>query len=213
VASGAPAANVPAAHHALFYRSLVQEFFIIVGVSEKINSNKPNLYIVGFMGVGKSAAGRKVARALKYRFIDSDHAIELKAGKKIAKIFADEGEPAFREMEREFVDSGHPDEGCVVSCGGGLAVQEGMSDLLKQKGVVICLFASLECIIERTGRNSKRPLLNVDNPEERVRQLLAEREPIYMNAGACISTEGRNMKEVVRHVERSYKMAARDFAE
>jgi len=87
-----------------------------------------------------------------------------------------------------------------------------MSERLKAKGVVICLFASAECIIERTGRNNKRPLLNVENPEARVRQLLAEREPVYMNAGACISTEGRSMKDVVRHVVRSYKAAARDFA-
>lgn len=199
-------------YNSLFDRPLPRVPFIIEDVCGKINSKKPNLYIVGFMGVGKSASGRKVARALGYRFIDSDHAIESKAGKKIAKIFASEGEPTFRRMEREFVDSGHPNEGCVVSCGGGLAVQEGMSDLLKKKGVVICLFASAECIIERTGRNSKRPLLNVDNPEERVRQLLAEREPIYMNAGACITTEGRSMNEVVRHVVRTYKTAARDFA-
>lgn len=180
-------------------------------VSEKTKTQKPNLYLVGFMGVGKSAIGRKVARELGYEFIDSDHKIEVKAGKKIAEIFASEGESAFRGMERVFVETGHPEEGCVVSCGGGLVVQEGMSEILKQKGVVVCLFASPECIIERTGRNAKRPLLNVPNPEQRVRELLAEREPIYMNAGTCISTEGRSMKEVVRHVVRSYKVVAREF--
>ncbi len=163
------------------------------------------------MGVGKSAVGRKVAHALGYRFIDSDHAIELKLGQKIAAIFSEQGESAFRQMERQFVESGHPEEACVVSCGGGLVIPDGMSDLLKRRGVVVCLFASPECIIERTSRNSKRPLLNVDNPEERVRQLLAEREPIYMNSGACISTEGRNMREVVQHVVRTYKTAAREF--
>jgi shikimate kinase len=164
------------------------------------------------MGVGKSAIGRKVARALRYKFIDSDHEIESKEGAKIAQIFATQGEAAFRKMEREFVESGHPDESCVVSCGGGLVVQEGMSDLLKSKGVVVCLFASPECIVERTSRNSNRPLLNVENPEQRVRELLAEREPAYMNSGACITTEGRSMLEVVRHVVRTYKTAARDFA-
>ena len=172
---------------------------------------KPNLYIVGFMGVGKSAIGRKVARKLRYRFIDSDQMIEKKAGVKIAEIFAGEGEPAFRKMERDFVESGHPEEGCVVSCGGGLVVQEGMSERLKEKGVVVCLFASPECIVERTGRNANRPLLNVADPEKRVRELLAEREPIYMNAGACITTEGRSMLEVVRHVVRTYKAAAKEF--
>ena len=180
-------------------------------VSDKGKIKKPNLYLVGFMGVGKSAIGRKVARELGFKFIDSDFEIEKQAGRKISRIFADEGEPAFREMERAFIESGHPDAACVVSTGGGLVVQEGMSDLLKQKGVVICLFASAETVIERTGRNDKRPLLNVENPEERVRQLLAERESIYMNSGACITTEGRSMSEVVRHVVRSYKAVAREF--
>jgi len=166
-------------------------------VSETTKREKPNLYIVGFMGVGKSAIGRKVARALRYKFIDSDHAIEKKAGVKIAGIFANEGEAAFRKMEREFIETGHPEGGCVVSCGGGLVVQEGMSDLLKKKGVVVCLFASPESIVERTSRNANRPLLNVENPGERVRELLAEREPIYMNAG---------------HVVRTYNSAAREFA-
>ena len=180
-------------------------------VSDSSKIQHPNLYIVGFMGVGKSAVGRKVARELGYRFIDSDRAIEKKAGQKIAEIFADEGEAEFRQMEQEFVASGHPGSSCVISCGGGLVVQQGMVELLKRKGVVVCLFASPECIIERTGRNSKRPLLNVENPAERIRELLAEREPIYMNAGTCITTEGRTMKEVVGHVVRSYKASARGF--
>jgi shikimate kinase len=182
-------------------------------VSEETNKPMPNLYLVGFMGVGKSAVGRKVARELRYRFLDSDHQIEKKAGKMIPAIFAEDGEAAFRQMEREFIESGHSDQGCVVSCGGGLVVEEGMSDLLKEKGVVVCLFASAETVIERTSRNANRPLLNVDHPEERVRQLLAEREPIYMNAGACITTEGRTMTEVVRHVVRTYMGAARVFGD
>jgi shikimate kinase len=165
------------------------------------------------MGVGKSAIGRRVACELRYRFLDSDHEIELKAGKKISEIFGSEGESAFRNMEREFIESGHPSEGCVVSCGGGLVIQEGMSDLLKAKGVVICLFASPETIVERTSRNKNRPLLNVEDPEARVRQLLAEREPIYMSSGTCITTEGRSIAEVVNHMKRSYRAAARSWSE
>lgn len=172
---------------------------------------KPNLYLVGFMGVGKSALGRRVAKELGFRFIDSDHVIEKQAGKKIPAIFEASGEAAFRQLERDFIESGHPEKGCVVSCGGGLVVQPGMSELLKSKGVVICLFASVERIIERTGRNKNRPLLNVENPEAKVRELLVEREPIYMKAGICISSEGRSMAEVVRHMIRSYHAAAVEF--
>ena len=167
--------------------------------------NRSNLYLVGFMGVGKSTVGNRLARELGYSFIDSDQAIEEKVGKSIAEIFADEGELAFRAYERDFVDSGHPSEGCVISCGGGLVVQEGMVEKLKLKGVVVCLFASVESILERTRRSENRPLLNVDNPEAKIRELFAEREPVYMNSGVCISTEGRSVSEIVRHVLRTYR--------
>ena len=163
------------------------------------------------MGVGKSALGRRAARELGLRFIDSDHQIEKEQGKKIPEIFADEGELYFRKLERQFIESGHPEMGCIVSCGGGLVVEPGMKELLKLKGVVICLFASAESIIERTSRNKNRPLLNVDDPAAKVRALLKEREPIYMDSGACITTEGRTVPEVVRHMIRTYEANVRSF--
>lgn len=182
----------------------------ISGLTPK-KQRKPNLYLVGFMGVGKSAIGRRVARELGYRFIDSDHVIEKQAGKGIPAIFAEYGEGHFRDLERAFIENGHPDSGCVVSCGGGLVIQEGMKELLREKGVVICLFASVESIIERTARNKKRPLLNVPDPAAKIRALLKEREPIYMAAGSCITTDGRSIPDVVRHMVRTYKRAAREF--
>ena len=157
------------------------------------------------MGVGKSTVGNRLARELKYSFFDSDVAIEKRIGKKVPEIFADEGETVFRQYEREFIEFGHPAEGCVVSCGGGLVMQEGMVERLKSKGIVICLSASIESILKRTQRCKNRPLLNVDDPEARIRELLAEREPIYMNAGICISTEGRTISEIVRHLQRTYR--------
>jgi|TARA_B110000967_G_scaffold86341_1_gene88883 shikimate kinase len=178
-------------------------------VNQKSQSTKPNLYLVGFMGVGKSAIGRRVARELGYKFLDSDDCIVKQVGKKIPAIFAAEGEAHFRAYEREFIESGHPTQGCVVSCGGGLVVQEGMSELLKSKGVVVCLFASVESIIERTSRNNNRPLLNVTDPEARIRELLAAREPVYMDSGACISTDGRTIPEVVKHMLRTYRACAK----
>lgn len=161
------------------------------------------------MGVGKSAIGRRLACEMGYQYLDSDEVIEENAGKRIPEIFAREGEARFRQYERDFIETGHPAECCVVSTGGGLVVQPGMSKILKSKGVVICLFASVETIIERTGRNNNRPLLAVEDPAERVRQLLAEREPIYMNSGTCISTERRSIPEIVRHIKRSYAQIVR----
>ena len=174
-------------------------------MNRKKQKFRPNLYLVGFMGVGKSAVGSRLAHELNYSFFDSDEVIEKRVGKTIPEIFAEDGEAAFRRYEREFIESGHPAEGCVVSCGGGLVVEEGMTERLKSKGVVICLFASIESIFRRTQRNKNRPLLNVDNPEARIRELFAAREQIYMNAGICISTEGRSIVEVVKHVLRSYR--------
>ena len=179
-------------------------------VNRKKQTYRPNLYLVGFMGVGKSIVGSRVARELNYSFFDSDAVIEEHVGKSVPEIFADEGEASFRKYEREFVDSGHPAEGCVVSCGGGLIVQEGMQARLKSKGVVVCLFASIDSIIERTRRSNHRPLLNADNPEERIRKLFNERESIYMASGICISTEKRSVTEVVRHVLRTYRLLQKE---
>ena len=164
-----------------------------------------NLYLVGFMGVGKSAVGRGVAKLLNYEFIDSDWAIEKTDGRAISKIFEEEGEAAFRAKERAFVEDGHPDEGCVVACGGGLVIPEGMRELLLSKGVVICLFASEETILERTSRNNRRPLLNVEDPADRIRNLLQARMPIYQQISAGIYTDNRSLPDVIQHVARVYE--------
>lgn len=164
------------------------------------------------MGVGKSTVGQRVALKLEYEFFDSDSVIEKQVGKSIPEIFATEGESSFRAYEREFIDSGHPAEGCVISCGGGLIMQEGMQRQLKKKGVVLCLFASIETIIQRTSRGNNRPLLNVDDPETRIRQLFAERESTYLNSGTCITTDNRSMTEIVKHVVRTYKTQKKNYS-
>lgn len=171
-----------------------------------------NLYLIGFMGVGKSAVGRGVAKVLGRRFIDSDRAIERRAGMQIAQVFATQGEAAFRQMEREFLLDGHPPDGCVVACGGGLPVPPGMRELLLRSGVVVCLFASEESILTRTAHNNKRPILNVADPAARVRELLQARMPIYCSTGTGVSTENRSIHEIVDHVVRIYDAEAPRFA-
>ena len=170
-----------------------------------------NLYLVGFMGTGKTTVGRAVAQRLGFTALDSDHEIERKQGKSIPDIFAQNGEAAFRIMEREFIEQGHGATRTLVACGGGLVVQPGMLDLLKTKGVVICLHASLETILDRTGRNRNRPLLAVDNPEERVRTLYAAREPIYKQSGTVILTDSRPLNDIAAHVLRAWRRDAADF--
>lgn len=171
-----------------------------------------NLYLIGFMGTGKSVVGRAVARALAFRFLDSDHEIERRTGKRIKEIFAEEGEAAFRAHERAFIESGHPAEECVVACGGGLVCAPGMREVLLARGVVICLFAREETIIDRITRNDERPLVAVEDPAERVRELLAERLPIYRNTGTGICNDARPTGEVVEHIRRVYNHESARFA-
>jgi shikimate kinase len=170
-----------------------------------------NLYLVGFMGTGKTTIGRMVAQRLQFQLLDSDHEIERAQGRTIPDIFATAGETAFRAMERQFIESGHPATRCIVACGGGLVVQPGMLDALKARGVVICLHASLETILRRTALNKNRPLLHVDDPMERLRTLYAEREPIYKRAGALILTDHRPASDIVAHVLRTYRREALDW--
>ena len=177
-----------------------------------MNAADVNLYLVGFMGTGKSTVGRAVAQKLGFALVDSDHEIERQENKTIPEIFASAGEPAFRAMERAFVEGGHPAEQTVVSCGGGLVVQPGMLALLKTKGVVVCLHASIETILARTSRHQHRPLLVAENPEERIRTLYAAREPIYKQSGTVILTDSRPLHDIVGHVLRAWRRDAVDFA-
>ena len=170
-----------------------------------------NLYLVGFMGTGKTTVGRAVAMRLGFQAMDSDHEIERAQGRTVAQIFAGEGEAAFRALERRFIERGHPDRGMVVACGGGLVVQPGMSELLRARGVVICLHATLDTILQRTAQARTRPLLNVEDPEVRIRQLYAEREETYKRAGTVILTDFRPLHDIVLHVLRAYRRETRDW--
>lgn len=171
-----------------------------------------NLYLVGFMGTGKSTVGRAAAARLGFQLIDSDHEIERAQGRTITEIFAQDGEPAFREMEKAFIEGGHPGERTVVSCGGGLVVQPGMLEALRSRGIVICLHASLETVLARTSRSRNRPLLEVENPEERIRTLYAAREPVYRRAGTMVLTDSRPLGDIAAHVVRIWQRDAREFA-
>ena len=162
--------------------------------------SKPNIYLVGFMGTGKSTIGRLLAQQLEYQFLDSDNWIENKTGLSIPEIFEKQGEPVFRSLEKEFIESGHADEGCVVSCGGGLIFQSGMKKALQNKGLVISLFASAETVYERTISDINRPLLNVENPLEEIQRLQDERLPRYRDIGVDVLTDGRTVADIVSHI-------------
>jgi len=164
------------------------------------------------MGTGKTTVGRTVAHRIGFKCVDSDHEIERKAGKPISRIFAEEGEAHFRTRERDFIVEGHADQKLVVACGGGLVVQPGMLEILSAKGVVVCLHASIETILARTGRHVEtRPLLDVEDPNARARALYAEREAIYRSAGTVILTDSRPLSEIAAHVIRVWRRESESF--
>lgn len=170
-----------------------------------------NLYLVGFMGTGKTTVARAIAARLGAKFIDVDAEIERQQRMPIPQIFAEQGEPAFRALERAFIETGHPDEGCIVACGGGLVVQPGMLELLMSRGVVVCLHASLETVLKRTQRSRSRPLLNVENPLERMREIYTAREPIYRRAGTLLLTDNRTLPDIIAHTMRVHKRESAEF--
>jgi shikimate kinase len=176
-----------------------------------MTANSVNLYLVGFMGTGKSTVGRILAKQMGWQFIDSDHEIEQSQGKVVSQIFAEDGEAKFRELERAFIENGHPANGCVVSCGGGLVVQPGMLELLRARGVVICMHAPIETIIQRTMHTTHRPLFEVENREQRIRDLYVLREPIYRRTGTMVLTDRRPIREIAAHVLRIYRLEAATF--
>lgn len=166
---------------------------------------RTNLYLAGFMGTGKTSIGREVAKSLRYRFIDSDRWIEKDCGMKIPEIFATHGEKWFRARELRFVTEGHPEEGCVVACGGGLVTEEEARRGLEDRGLLVALFASPETVLLRTSRNKNRPLLRTGNPEQRIRELMAVRDPIYRSIPLAVSTDGRSFGDVRDAILRIYR--------
>jgi len=153
-----------------------------------------------------------VAQQLDYTFVDSDHEIERLQGRTITQIFAEAGEPEFRSLERNFILEQHPAQGCVVACGGGLVIPEGMLELLHARGVVLCLHANFETVIERTARSVHRPLVSGEDRETKVRELYARRAAIYRRAGTTILTDQRPIREITTHVLRVFQREARDWA-
>jgi len=162
-----------------------------------------NITLVGFMGTGKSSVGRLLARRAGMKFVDTDEIIEKETGTTISEIFAKQGEQRFREIERDVVRRVSRMDGLVISAGGGVVLRaENISDL-KRNGPVICLSATPEEIWARVKKTRRRPLLNVEEPQKRIRELLAAREPAYALADARIETTKLSIAEVAEEVEKA----------
>jgi shikimate kinase len=169
--------------------------------------NIQNLALIGFMGTGKSSVGRLAADVLRFTFLDTDQVIEARAGIAISDIFAQHGEPIFRDWERKIVAELTKRSKTVIATGGGLPAQEGNLPSLKTHALVVCLWASPESIYERVRDHSHRPLLQDADPLAKIRQLLAVREAYYRQADVLVNTEMRSVREVAAQVVHQFHMA------
>jgi shikimate kinase len=141
-----------------------------------------NIVLIGFMGSGKSSVGRLVAARLGFQFVDTDQLIVQKTGAQITEIFREHGEEFFRDEESRALESLQNQSGLVIATGGGIVVRESNVALLRNLGAVVWLTANEEVIFDRVSRNSKRPLVQTENPRETIRSLLALRNPLYAAA-------------------------------
>ncbi len=155
-----------------------------------------NIVLVGFMGTGKSAVGGRLAAKLSRRFVDLDGLIEKRAGKPIPLIFKEDGEPHFREMERELVQEVAREKGLVVAAGGGVVLNPANIEDLSRSGLVVCLSASGEELIRRLKSSTDRPLLAEGDLEKKISELIGRRQKLY-NAISCqVDTSGLTVDEV-----------------
>lgn len=156
-----------------------------------------HLVLVGFMGTGKSTVGRIAARSLGFRFVDTDTAVERRAGRPIAEIFRLEGEEAFRLQEEAAIqricDRRWPQ---VIATGGGCLARAANVEALRRSGVLICLTARPEVILRRVGSLESRPLLaGAPDPLARVQELLEARRGLYSQAEVELDTSDLTLRE------------------
>ena len=159
-----------------------------------------NIILIGFMGAGKTTVGRLLSRERKMQFVDTDDRIAMEQGRKIPDIFAQDGEPYFRDLETELLRRMQEDtRQSVISVGGGMPVREENRKLLRALGCVIYLSATKETILERVRNDGSRPMLSGGDLKQRVEQLMREREALYRRAAHMeVRTDGRSVRHVIQ---------------
>ncbi len=160
-----------------------------------------NVFLVGPMGVGKTTIGRVLADLLGLEFYDSDREIETSTGADIPWIFDVEGESGFRIRETRMIEQLTQKKNIVLATGGGAVMSADNREWLMARGVVVYLRAPISQQVERTSRDKTRPLLQTPNPEEKIRELMKIREPLYQEvADIVVDTYRRNPKTVSQDI-------------
>jgi len=157
------------------------------------------------MGAGKSTVASLVAGQLRFQVVDTDRVIEERAGRRISEIFAADGEAAFRDREVALVEELESVEHKVIATGGGLPTRPANLASLQRHAYVVCLWASAETIFQRVRAQGHRPLLQTPDPLARIRELLAERGPVYRQADLLVGVDYRAPMETARIIVASYR--------
>jgi len=160
------------------------------------------LILIGYMGAGKTTVGLELAKQFSIPFWDTDSDIEEKQGRSISDIFAKEGEDYFRELETEYLkELLEKEEAGILSTGGGLPLRKRNRELFKAMGKVVYLQVSAKTVLERLKEDVNRPLLQVENREERITEMLAKRHPVYREAAdIIIHADGCKTDEIVKEI-------------
>lgn len=152
------------------------------------------------MGTGKSAVGRELSTMLGIKLIDIDAEIERTQNMTINDIFKNYGEGRFREIESEIIKKFSDEKNLIISTGGGAVLKSVNMDNMTKNGIIFCLNASPQAILERTKASEDRPLLKVADPLAKIRELLDYRRPFYEKAGTMIETEGKTPMQIAEEI-------------
>lgn len=160
-----------------------------------------NVYLIGPMGSGKTAVGRRLATLLRKQFKDSDAEIERRTGVDVRFIFEKEGEARFRARERDVIADLTALEGVVLATGGGVVLDPANRERLAATGIVVYLETTIGTLVRRTKASKTRPLLMNDDPRAVFERLMAQRQPLYEEvADLRIDTTGRQVRAVAAEI-------------
>lgn len=154
------------------------------------------------MGTGKTTLGKALARSFSLPFVDIDEEIEKRTGMTIPQIFAEKGEPFFRDTEGALIREYGVGEGLIISLGGGALQRESNLNILKEKGFLVCLLASPRAILNRLRNDETRPLLQEEDRLGRIEKLLRARFPNYLKADAFLDTSYKSISECLGYLTR-----------
>lgn len=166
-----------------------------------------NIVLTGFMGVGKTSVGTRLAKDLGYQFVDTDELIEKDQRTTITEIFEKHGEPYFREVEVDIIHNVMQNENQVVSTGGGAVLRDENRAAFKDAGFVVCLTARPDVIYRRIERETHRPLLRTPDPLMKIKELLDSREKYYRQADLVIDTSEKSVDDVIHEIKEKIKHA------